>query len=547
MKRGCGRAVLAYLTGALVLAGSFCTAGTVAFAAEHDPVTQGYLTADFEDDYQPFQMRSGKEIKVVTEGRDGNHVLLVSGRKDTWDGWSVDVTDWFVRGREYTFSAYLKQTERETQKVNLSIELKKPDGSMSYIGLQNNILLPSNVWKEVKINFYAPDRDYVKAKLYMQSGNDNTFDFMTDEISVAPASGRTIYEAAIAAPSLKEAYQNDFRMGMSHSFARLRNDKFREMLQHQFNSATYGNELKPDYILDQQASQASPDGSPEINYARLDEILSLARDSGVQLRGHVLVWHAQTPEWFFKVGYDKKNHDVDSATMEMRMEQYIRKVLTYTQSKYPGVIYAWDVVNEAADENGGYRKNSGWYRIMGEGFIEKAFTYARKYAAPGVKLFYNDYNEYHIRKRDTIYGWVTELQKKGLIDGVGMQSHVDLKDTTVEEYLEAVELYGSTGLEVHVTELDIHNPDPGIAGQMKLADKYTDIMSGLCRLKESGKANITCVTIWGFSDAETWLTQNRGEVSYPLLFDEAGRPKDAFWGVMDVKVPGSRKQYQTKW
>lgn len=516
-------------------------------AAEHDPAAQGYLEVDFEDDYQPFGMRSGKPISIVTEGTDTNHVLLVSGRDATWDGWTVEVTDWLVPSREYTFSAYIKQTERKDEKVNLSIELNKADGGVEYLGLKDGIVLPSSVWKHVTINFVAPSQEYEHARIYMQSGNEETFDFMTDEISIRPAVGGSRFDEAIAAYSLKDTYQNDFRIGMAFLVDEFRNENFRRLVQHHFNSGTYGNEFKPDALLDREATLASPDGSPEIRYEWIDELLTMARDNGTPIRGHVLVWHSQTPEWFFKVGYDENNYDVDSATMEWRMEQYIRKVLTYTQQKYPGVIYAWDVVNEAADDNGGYRKISPWYRIMGEGFIEKAFIYARKYADPSIKLYYNDYNEYLPAKRDTIYGWACDLRDKGLIDGIGMQSHMDLQGTSVEDYLETVEIYGSTGLEVQVTELDIHNTDKGIAGEMKLADKYAAVFGGLRELNRSGKARIPAVTIWGISDDVSWLTDNRGEKSYPLLFDEECKPKEAFRAVIDVVIPGVREPYQKKW
>lgn len=516
-------------------------------AADHDPKAQGYLEADFEDDYQPFTMRSGKEIGLTTEGSDPNHVLLIAGRDATWDGPSVDVTDWLQPSKEYTFCAYVKQKENMDHKVNLSIEVQR-DGEVSYLGLKDGIVLPSSVWKKIKINFTAPKAGADCLKIYMQSGEEATFDFMMDEISIKPSEGGSRYDAAMAAYSLKDTYKDYFRVGMSFLIDEFQNENFRKMMQYQFNSGTYGNEFKPDYMLDQEASKASADGSPEIRYDRIDEFLTLARDNQTPIRGHVLVWYSQTPDWFFKEGYDENGAFVDHATMSFRMEQYIRKMLEYTRTNYPGVIYAWDVVNEAADDGGGYRKsNNNWWTVMGESYIEEAFRYARKYASPEIRLFYNDYNEYLPAKRETIYGWLVDLQGKGLIDGMGMQSHVDLKDTAVEDYLETAALYGSTGLDLQVTELDIHNPDNGVAGSMKLADKYAAIFGGLCDLKRSGKANVTAVTIWGFSDDITWLNDNRGQKSYPLLFDEDGKPKEAFRAVIDVVVPGVREQYEKKW
>ena len=100
---------------------------------------------------------------------------------------------------------------------------------------------------------------------------------------------------------------------------------------------------KPENILDQAASENSADEMPEINTENLDEVLSLAKENNLSLRGHCLVWHNQTPEWFFCEKYDAGNDRVDKNTMKKRMESYIKKVLTYCQKNYPGVIYAWDV------------------------------------------------------------------------------------------------------------------------------------------------------------------------------------------------------------
>lgn len=474
----------------------------LAMAAEHDPVSQGYLEADFEDDYQPFGVRSGKPSQVVSEEGDPNHVLLISGREHYWDGWDADVTDWLVPEREYTFTAWLKQTDKKTHKVEFGFEMNK-GGGKEWLGVKGDIVLLPDVWKQVKFNFTAPSPGYEQAKFYIQSCGDETFDFLSDEISIRPAGGGNRFDASMNTYSLKEVYKDDFRVGMAFTLEDFRREDFRKMMQYQFSSGTWSNELKPDYLLDREATIDSPDGSPELNYDRIDTVMTMARDSGIPIRGHALVGQNGTPQWFFKTGYDENNYDVDSETLEWRMEQYIRKVLTYIQSKYPGVIYAWDVVDEAADDNGGCREDNPWHRIMGEGFVEKAFTCARKYADPQVKLYYNDYNAYLPAKRDTIYGWAVDLRNKGLIDGIGMQAHLDLKDADVSGFLRTVELYGSTGLEVQITELDIDNPDNGIVGNVKLADKYAAVFGGLRKLNQSGKARIPAVTIWGFSDDRT--------------------------------------------
>lgn len=530
---------------AMLVIAAMCVTASSAMAVEQNPKETGELEVDFEDDYQPFGTRNSQShVSVVQEGQDSNHVLLVSNRAANWDGMELDVTDWMQPSKSYTFSFYIKQTTGKSQILCVSYEIHRGE-SVSYPAIKENIELPSDIWKKISVDFTAPSEIGDQMKLYVQSGNKEIFDYMVDIVSVKSGEMINKYSEIMDTYSLKDIYQDYFTIGLACVIEEMRNPYFRQMQAYQFNSVTYGNEFKPDNMLNQEASKASTDGSPEINYEMIDELLTLARDNGTPIRGHVLVWYSQTPSWFFRAGYENDGELVDSSVMSWRMEQYIKKMLEYTQTNYPGVIYAWDVVNEAADDGGGYRvSNNNWYTVMGESYIEIAYRYARTYADSSIKLFYNDYNEYYPAKRDTIYSWMVDLRDKGLIDGIGMQSHVDLTDTEVSDYLETVEIYGSTGLEVQVTELDIHNPDNGVAGQMKLADKYSAIFQGLIRLKKEGKANITNVTIWGLTDDMTWLTANKKQTSYPLLFDGNGKPKEAFRAVIDVLVPGTREQYQ---
>lgn len=517
-----------------------------AFAAENNPVEQGYLEVDFENDNQPFGGRSGRSWSLTTEGRDSNHVLLISGRTDSWDGPDVDVTAWMKPYTEYTFSAFVKQKENQDERLNVSLELRKGD-DVEYRNIGKNIVLPPNVWKKVTFNFIAPESGNDMVKMYMQSGNQSTFDFMIDNVSVRESTSVSQYAAGLNRPSLKDTYQDYFSIGIGQTPKDLNNEDCARLIRYHFNSMTFGNEMKPDYLLDQEASKASADGSPEIKYETLDDYLTLVQENDLKIRGHVLVWYSQTPDWLFKEGYESNGAYVDHATMSFRMEEYIRKTLQYIHTKFPGVVYAWDVVNEAADDLGGYRMlNNNWYTVMGESYVEEAFRYARKYAPSDVTLFYNDYNTYYPAKRDTIVEWLEDLRGKGLVDGMGMQSHIDLRQTATSDYLETLETFAGTGVEIHISELDIHNPDNGIAGQKKLADKYAAIFSGICQLKRSGKANVTNVTIWGLLDSETWLTENRNEMSYPLLFDGNGNPKEAFDAVIDVIIPNSREQYENK-
>ncbi len=335
---------------------------------------------------------------------------------------------------------------------------------------------------------------------------------------------------------LKEAFAEDFTVGVAVNMGALNDsDRMSSVCSH-FNSITMENEMKPDSLLDGAASEKSSDGMPEINTKKLDQILSRAKENNIPLRGHTLVWHNQTPDWFFSKDYEPSKGLAGKDEMRKRMEAYIKKVLTYCQENYPGVVYAWDVVNEAMADEGGCRTKSRWYDIYGdESYIEDAFTFARKYADPEVKLFYNDYNEYMPAKREMITATVKKLKEKGVLDGVGMQSHWDMDYPTTDLIDAALEKYGAIeGLEIQLTEIDMHNTDDSEEGLKAQADRYKQFFQTILRADRTGKANITNVTFWGITDEDSWLTNFKGETSYPLLFQGEMEKKPCYESILET-------------
>jgi len=344
--------------------------------------------------------------------------------------------------------------------------------------------------------------------------------------------------------SLKKAYENYFKIGTSVSRYDMKSDKAMEELVKHYNSMTAENDMKPMFMMDKDATLADPEKynlQPVMKYDRARKYLEFAKENGIALRGHTLVWHNQTPIWFFKEGFqdDFEAPWASRETMLARMEWYIKNVLTFVQNEYPGVIYAWDVVNEAIEERDeeGWRKRSPWYQTVGEDFVLYAFRFARKYAAPEVKLFYNDYNTFMPFKRETIMNYIVKpLMEEKLIDGIGMQTHLVMEhiDRALVDYEKTLECFGATGLEIHSTELDIHNADPSEEGMKKLAEAYKKLFAIYVNAKKEGKAKITCVTFWGMKDDVSWLTGFRKERSYPLLFGDNWEEKEAYRAVLAV-------------
>ena len=340
--------------------------------------------------------------------------------------------------------------------------------------------------------------------------------------------------------SLREVFKPYFTVGAAISAADLALPAALRLVKREFNSFTCENDMKPERILDGEASRAHAqkcDREPAVCFDTARRYLDFARENGIGMRGHTLVWHNQTPRWFFAKGYeDGPNAPLaDRETVLARLDAYIKSVVNFVQEEYPGVIYAWDVVNEAV-EDGGIR-SSLWTRTVGEDYVLQAFRIARKYADPSVKLFYNDYDTFLPWKREAVCERILKpLMAEGLVDGMGMQSHMTMEKPGVDEYEKSLNRFGALGLEIHVTELDIHNTDPSGRSMERLAKRYQELFLILTRAKKEGRANVGNVTFWNLQDEESWLTGFRGARSYPLLFAEGYRPKTAYQAV--AAVPG---------
>ncbi len=339
--------------------------------------------------------------------------------------------------------------------------------------------------------------------------------------------------------NLKTAYEQYFKIGAAISWKNLHTPADMKLLNAQFNSFTCENDMKPMYYLDEDKCKSDPDRydlEPALCFEKAKPYLEFAESSKIAMRGHTLVWHNQTPKWFFCQHYNENFPLADRDTMLSRLESYIHGVLDFVQIQYPGIIYAWDVVNEAVDD-GDFRK-SLWTKTVGNDFVIKAFEFARKYAAEGVDLFYNDYETALEWKRDFIIANILKpLQEKGLVDGMGMQSHLLMDHPGYDDYRKALEMYGGLGLKINITELDLHNADPSEESMKALGERYASFFEIYVEAKKSGKANVTSVTFWNLKDEDSWLTGFRRETSYPLLFAGKSKAKEAYYSVLKVVLP----------
>ncbi len=243
-------------------------------------------------------------------------------------------------------------------------------------------------------------------------------------------------------PLYKLAEKHGFKMGAVISADSVKRVNYTNMVKEDFNSVTGSNEFKAYSLANQQLSRKSENGMPAMVYTGADSIAKFAQENGIGVRGHVLVWDAYMPDWFFREGYTRENGFVDRETMLKRLQYYIEEVVTHFETNFPGVVYCWDVVNEAVADGTNECKASDprhvrtsrggttnlFYDVIGPDYVELAFKYARdavNKVNPNIKLFYNDYNTFYSGKRDAITNLINSINKdEKLCDGLGMQGYI---------------------------------------------------------------------------------------------------------------------------
>ena len=343
---------------------------------------------------------------------------------------------------------------------------------------------------------------------------------------------------------LKDAFEGQFYMGAAMNPFQFsgRDTLSVRLVKEHFNSITPENSMKWERIHPEPG---------KYNFGPADQFVEFGEENGMHMVGHTLVWHSQVPDWVFR---DEEGNLVSRDTLLQRMRDHIHRVV----GRYRGKIDCWDVVNEAVTDDGAMR-NSLWHRIIGEDFIEKAFTFARE-ADPDAMLIYNDYSLANPAKRDGVVRLVRNLQSAGVqVDGIGMQGHYHLVGPDTGDVEASIEAFAGLGVQVMITELDISvlpRPSRRFGGadvnrrfevrealdpyseelpdsvQTALAERYRSLF----RIFSEHSEVIHRVTFWGVHDGTSWKNNwpVRGRTDYPLLFDRQGDPKPAFDAVMKL-------------
>lgn len=533
------------------------------------------------------------------------------------DCFSQDITDAVELGEEYQYSFWAKLSDvyKDAPEEQRNVDFAPfyvSGGEATYLGSYSTGVLSVEItktltageWTKFSGTFNVPKTaDQIVIRIIEQGTNYGQGDCVKGAYCVTGVSMKKITrpkpEIEKNIPewktSVTESLGNDSIAGTAIMLSEISDDTLMELVEKHFNAVTFGNELKPDALFNYQIDGNSVptktitfegeelqvpivnDAGDSLDFSRADamadKILAWNNahpDQKIRIRGHVLVWHSQTQEWFFHENYDITKPYVNKETMNRRLEWFISGVFDHyfgkaANGKYDGLFYGWDVVNEAVIGNT-YRtdkvsaaeslseirhgNNSSWWHVYESNeFIINAFKYANKYAPANVELYYNDFGETDNTKCEGIVKLINDVKSaEGTrLDAFGMQAHYNVDGFSAAQFKSVAKKYAQAAGKVQLTELDFKASSTydGTAATKeseytKMAYCHKNLYEAIKALKAEG-ANVSGITVWGVIEPNSWLHSQSnlgggasGSAQCPLLFDGNYKAKPAYWAYVDA-------------
>lgn len=533
------------------------------------------------------------------------------------DCFSQDITDAVELGEEYQYSFWAKLSDvyKDAPEEQRNVDFAPfyvSGGEATYLGSYSTGVLSGEItktltageWTKFSGTFNVPKTaDQIVIRIIEQGTNYGQGDCVKGAYCVTGVSMKKITrpkpEIEKDIPdwktSVTESLGNDSIAGTAIMLSEISDDTLMELVEKHFNAVTFGNELKPDALFNYQIDGNSVptktitfegeelqvpvvnDAGDSLDFSRADAMAdkilewnNAHPDQKIRIRGHVLVWHSQTQEWFFHENYDITKPYVNKETMNRRLEWFISSVFDHyfgeaANGKYDGLFYGWDVVNEAVIGNT-YRtdkvsaaeslseirhgNNSSWWHVYESNeFIINAFKYANKYAPANVELYYNDFGETDNTKCEGIVKLINDVKSaEGTrLDAFGMQAHYNVDGFSAAQFKSVAKKYAQAAGKVQLTELDFKASSTydGTAATKeseytKMAYCHKNLYEAIKALKAEG-TNVSGLTVWGGIEPNSWLHSQSdlgggasGSAQCPLLFDGNYKAKPAYWAYVDA-------------
>ena len=559
-------------------------------------------------------VENGADIGVTTCGA----ITRSQDPSKSYECFAQDITENVSEGEEYEFSFWAKLSDdynkelKDSQKtVQFQPYYENGDGKQEYdtTGLISGTsaqILEAGKWTKFEGTYKIPSGAKKVVIRILEQGNwQEPGSCIMGKYYVANVSMKKITkpkpEIEENIPdwkaSVTESLGNGSIAGTAIMSSEISDDTLMALVKKHFNAVTFGNELKPDALFNYQIGQSVDsttitfqgkelkvpvvnDKQENLDFSRADAMLDKILEwnnanpnDKIRVRGHVLVWHSQTPEWFFREDYDVAKPYADKETMNRRLEWFIFSVFDHyfgkaANGKYDGLFYGWDVVNEAVNGNT-YRddkvisdasdtstsdtrhgSNSMWWRVYKSNeFIINAFKYANKYAPANVELYYNDFGETDNTKCEGIVKLIKDVKSaEGTrLDAFGMQAHYNVDGFSAAQFKSVAKKYAQAAGKVQLTELDFKASSTydGTAATKeseytKMAYCHKNLYEAIKALKAEG-TNVSGLTVWGVIEPNSWLHSQSdlgggasGSAQCPLLFDGNYKAKPAYWAYVDA-------------
>lgn len=559
-------------------------------------------------------VENGADIGVTTCGA----ITRSQDPSKSYECFAQDITENVSEGEEYEFSFWAKLSDdynkelKDSQKtVQFQPYYENGDGKQEYdtTGLISGTsaqILEAGKWTKFEGTYKIPSGAKKVVIRILEQGNwQEPGSCIMGKYYVANVSMKKITkpkpEIEENIPdwkaSVTESLGNGSIAGTAIMSSEISDDTLMALVKKHFNAVTFGNELKPDALFNYQIGQSVDsttitfqgkelkvpvvnDKQENLDFSRADAMLDKILEwnnanpnDKIRVRGHVLVWHSQTPEWFFHEDYDVAKPYADKETMNRRLEWFIFSVFDHyfgkaANGKYDGLFYGWDVVNEAVNGNT-YRddkvisdasdtstsdtrhgSNSMWWRVYKSNeFIINAFKYANKYAPKNVELYYNDFGETDNTKCEGIVKLINDVKSADgtRLDAFGMQAHYNVDGFSAAQFKSVAKKYAQAAGKVQLTELDFKASSTydGTAATKeseytKMAYCHKNLYEAIKALKAEG-TNVSGLTVWGVIEPNSWLHSQSdlgggasGSAQCPLLFDGNYKAKPAYWAYVDA-------------
>lgn len=595
------------------------------------PITYGdniIKDGDFASDKAAASWNASAGNSTITVGTEENEIgdsgLKTYGviNRDpatatSGDCFSQDITNAVERGEEYQYSFWVKLSDvyKDAPEEQRNVDFAPfyvAGGEATYLGSYSTGVLSGEItktltageWTKFSGTFNVPKTaEQIVIRIIEQGTNYGQGECVKGAYCVTGVSMKKITQPKPEIEkdipdwktSVTESLGNDSIAGTAIMSNEISDDTLMELVEKHFNAVTFGNELKPDALFNYQIDGNSVptknitfeneelqvpvvnDAGDSLDFSRADAMAdkilewnNAHPDQKIRIRGHVLVWHSQTQEWFFHENYDITKPYVNKETMNRRLKWFIFSVFDHyfgeaANGKYDGLFYGWDVVNEAVIGNT-YRtdkvsaaeslseirhgNNSSWWHVYESNeFIINAFKYANHYAPKDVELYYNDFGETDNTKCEGIVKLIKDVKSvKGTrLDAFGMQAHYNVDGFSAAQFKSVAKKYAAAAGKVQLTELDFKASSTydGTAATKeseytKMAYCHKNLYEAIKALKAEG-TNVSGLTVWGVIEPNSWLHSQSnvgggasGSAQCPLLFDGNYKAKPAYWAYVDA-------------